>query len=72
MDLFFEFLLSAANLPGMPRWMRVLTGALLTLAFLVGAGALVVPGPWPPRLLAGSLAAALALGYGWLLYSLKR
>ena len=69
MDLFFEFLLNAASLPGMPQWIRVLTGVLFTLVFLVAVGALalyalVIPGPWPPRLVAGLFAVALVLGYG--------
>lgn len=77
MDVFLEFLLNAAGLPGMPRWVRVLTGVLFTLVFLVAIGALalyalVVPGPWPPRLLAGVLAAALAVGYWQQIRSLRR
>ena len=77
LDLFFEFLLNAASLPGMPRWIRVLVGVLLTLVFLVAVGALAlyalaIPGPWPLRLVAGLFAVALVLGYGGMLRSLKR
>ena len=71
LDLFFEFLLNAASLPGMPQWIRVLVGVLLTLVFLVAVGVLVIPGPWPSRLVAGLFAVAIVLGHGGMLRSLK-
>lgn len=72
MEILLDLLTEMAGMSGAPRWIRILAKGLLTLVFVLAAGALILYAlvaqkPLLLRLLAAGLAAALAAGYVLLL-----
>ena len=77
MEILLDLLTEMAGMSGAPRWIRILTKVLLTLVFVLAAGALILYAlvaqkPLALRLLAAGLAAALTAGYAFMLRTMRK
>lgn len=77
MEILLDLLTEMAGLSGAPRWIRILAKGLLTLVFVLAAGALILYAlvaqkPLVLRLLAAGLAAALTAGYVFMLRTMRK
>lgn len=77
MEILLDLLTEMAGMSGAPRWIRILAKGLLTLVFVLAAGALILYAlvaqkPLVLRLLAAGLAAALTAGYVFMLRTMRK